>query len=146
MSMPMSLSMSFDYNTPTKSPTMKPTGPAQRTTTAPVSTPPPTPSPTSSAASVGAGCDEQMQSVVSVVFEVDTAIGKDVFADDLVRALKNALLADFSFCDYRRLEARKLEDLDFLLGDITITEDSTGKLYEAKLNARLQFLTPCSNM
>jgi hypothetical protein len=139
----MSIGMSLDYNTPTKSPTIKSTGPTQLTTTAPVSTPPSPPSP---ADSVGAGCDEQMQSVVSVVFEVDTAIGKDVFADDLVRALKNALLADFSFCDSRRLEARKLEDLDFLLGDIAITEDSTGKLYEAKLNVRLQFLTPCSNM
>lgn len=110
----MSMSMSFDYNkvspTPAPSVTRQPTT-ELATTIAPV---------LPEADVTRAGCDEQVQSAVDVKLEVDTAIGKTELSDDLVRSLKNALSADYSFCSSRRLGERILEDRTFLLGGINI--------------------------
>jgi hypothetical protein len=122
------MSMSFDYQTgpPTPSPSTKPaTAEVQGSTPAPVPPEPVTPPPSSLSRS-RVGCDEQFQTAVSFKLEVDTALGKTAYSDDLIQALNNALSAEYSFCTSRRLGERYLDDQDFVLGEIAILETSDG--------------------
>jgi hypothetical protein len=124
----MSMSMSFDYHTapPTPSPSTKqPTAEVQGSAPAPVSPEPVTPPPSSLSRS-RIGCDEQFQTAVSLKLDVDTAIGKTAFSDDLIQALNNALSAEYSFCSSRRLGERYLDNQDYMLGEIAILETSDG--------------------
>jgi hypothetical protein len=127
MSMSMSLSMSLDYNpvvtVPTPSPTVRITQPpiSQATTDAtPASSAPVTLPPAASSLAdenVAAQCEGDAQTV-SVLLEVETAIGKDDFTDDLKNALRAALENTYSFCGTRRLSGRSLEDA--FIGDFSI--------------------------
>ena len=78
------------------------------------------------------GCDEQSQTIVGFLLEVDTAVGKTEFNDDLVLALSDAFSAEYSFCsNARRSGQRRLEDaLDegLLIGGITISNIEQGAL------------------
>lgn len=66
------------------------------------------------------GCDEQIQSVVTFVLEVETAIGKESYTDDVADALKKALANEYDSCAFPR---RQLEDgVSILLGAVIITD------------------------
>jgi len=67
------------------------------------------------------GCDEQIQSVVTLLLEVETAIGKESYTNDVADALKKALANEYDSCAFPR---RRLEDgVSILLGDVTLTEE-----------------------
>ena len=123
--MSMSMSMSLEKIETTPTPTSSPSAIPAAATQAPVVAP--TPTPTSISLPSRVGCDEQTQTVFSFDLEVETAIGKTTFSDDLIQALNNALAAEYSFCSPQRSNERKLEDASFLLGDITVIESTTGK-------------------
>jgi hypothetical protein len=75
---------------------------------------------------------QEVLTVVGMFLEIDTAVGKTAFSADLKQALTNALSANYSFCNSRRLCRRDLQDgLNIQLGDISIVE-TAGTLHTRK--------------
>lgn len=78
------------------------------------------------------GCDGQVETVVSLGLEVDTAVGKSTFTTEITRALKEALKVDYSFCD--SLRRRDLEQASMPIGDVSIVEEAGKTTLEISLN------------
>ena len=67
-------------------------------------------------------CDDQVQTVVSLYLEVETAFGNDTFATEVATALKEALANEYSFCDSPLRKQRQLQGL-VLLGKVVVVEE-----------------------
>eukprot|EP00526_Cylindrotheca_closterium_P016909 CAMPEP_0113607520 /NCGR_PEP_ID=MMETSP0017_2-20120614/3430_1 /TAXON_ID=2856 /ORGANISM="Cylindrotheca closterium" /LENGTH=316 /DNA_ID=CAMNT_0000516133 /DNA_START=223 /DNA_END=1173 /DNA_ORIENTATION=+ /assembly_acc=CAM_ASM_000147 len=118
MSMSMSMGMSLD-DTQVESPSSAP-APPTGTPTAPQ-----TSSPIEAIANSASSCDEQLQVLINIPLEVDTATADTDIETLVAEALKETLGDEYNFCGSRRLldDGSSIVE-DFQLGTITITKDA----------------------
>jgi hypothetical protein len=117
MSMSMSMSMPLQPHTPTVTPGAP--------TEAPVVTSPAPQGPiVDDDFASNVGCDEQLQTTVTLDLEIETAVGKATFTTEVAKALEDALSDEYSFCDFTRRKKRQLMESPILVGDVTVAEEA----------------------